>query len=389
MEAANYSLGSHPYKKLTTPNTGAIVSAQGFKDGIEKIIMPKIRAVTGSHDIKKIKNNSQGVPVVIEWSNGSVTYLMSAEQENKVFEGITVDWAWIDEPVRREIFIALNRGMLTTGGHTWLTCTPLDEPWIYEDLYMKGIEGDPNIAVFEGSSDENSRISEEDKKFFKSQLTQDEIDARWHGKFRHLSGRVFKSYHPDRHLIPSFDIPAHWPVWISIDPHRNKPHAVLFLAISPQGIKYVCNEIHYKCPIVDLAGYVLDLASQYNVLNILIDTSAQEEGWGRMSAREILQRNGVRTKLAQKRNLKASGIILINQSFDEDSLFVMNHCKRMHKELTNQIYKKNKQDRSQILEEPEKKWDDQTDNLRYVLVERPAYSGLPRIKEVGPIYARG
>jgi hypothetical protein len=68
---------------------------------------------------------------------------------------------------------------------------------------------------------------------------------------------------------------------------------------------------------------------------------------------------------------------------------VMEHCTRLHRELTNQIYKKNKADRSNVLEEPEKKWDDQTDNLRYILVERPSYQGIARVKEVGPVYTRG
>lgn len=386
-EAGAYALGEHPLKRIRIPNTGVIVTALAFEDGIEKIILPTLEKVVGSRDIADIKSSTQGHPKKIIWRSGSVTHLMSAEQKDKEFEGSVLDWAWLDEPLRRNIFIALKRGMLTTGGHLWLTCTPLDEPWIYEDLYLKGVSGKhPEIEVFEGSSDENDYISKVEKEEFLSHLTEDEVEARWYGKFRHLSGRVFKEYRPDVNRIKPFDIPPHWPVWIAIDPHRNKPHAVLFLAISPCGHKYVCNEIYLKCTIYDLADKIRDVAQQYNVINMMIDTSAQEDGWGRMSARQMLEEKGVRTKLAQKRNLKTSGITLINQHFNDEELFVFETCVRTHRELTLQVYK-HARDASQVLEEPEKKFDEMTDCLRYILVENPDFSGPAEIKE-GPAMGR-
>jgi len=390
VEAAHYALGSHPYRTVRVPNRGYIVSAASMKEGIEEIIVPKIRSVVGSNDIKNIKNSSQGMPSKIIWRSGSVTNLMSAEQDDGVFEGKVVDWAWMDEPQRKNIFIGLKRGMLTTGGHLWMTCTPLDEPWIYEDIYIPGKEGnDPDIMVFEGSSDENRFILEENKEEFKKHLTEDELQARWYGKFRHLAGRVIKSYDPAKHRIPSFNIPTHWPVWMSIDPHRGKPHAVLFLTVSPDGIKYICNEIFVNCSIEQLAQHILDVSSQYNIVKRVIDTSAQEAGWEKESAREILERCGVRGLiLAQKKNLKNSGIIMINQGFSSDQLFVMEHCVRTHRELQNYIYKKNKRDHQIVIEEPEKKFDDMMDCLRYTLVERPKYR-TARVKQVGPIYVRG
>lgn len=387
-EAACYALGEHPYKRVRVPNVGVIVTALAFDEGMEKVIIPTLEKVVGSRDIVRIKKSTQGRAQKIEWRGGSVTHLMSAEQKDKEFEGSVLDWAWIDEPLRRNIFVALKRGMLTTGGHIWMTCTPLDEPWIYEDLYMKGVSGKHSeIEVFEGSSDENIYISETEKKEFLSHLTEDEVETRWYGKFKHLAGRVFKEYKPERHRIPPFDIPPHWPVWVAIDPHRNKPHAVLFMTVAPSGHKYVCNEICLKCSIYELADHILEISEQYNIVNMLIDTSAQEDGWVRMSARQMLEEKGVRTKLAQKRNLKASGITLINQLFHDDELFIFEGCVRTQRELTLQVYRTNKMDTQKILEEPEKKFDDMCDCLRYVLVENPEFSGIAEIKE-GPEMGR-
>ncbi len=383
-------VGVHPFRKMKTPTTAFIVTAKPHSEGIEKDIIPKLKEVVGSRDIVDIKNNSRGVPYKIIWRTGSVSYMLSCEQDDIVFEGTTWGHGWFDEPPPRHIYIAMERGLLTSGGPVSFTCTPLEEPWLYDEIYIPGMMGtDPDIAVFEGSSDENRKIDAAAKKRFFNKLDPDEIETRWHGKFRHLMGRVFKSYDHTKHLIKPFRVPRHWPTWLSIDPHRNKPHAVLFLTISPENIKYICNEIYVKCTIDELADFITDIESQYNMVDRLIDTSAQEDGWGRVSARELLNDKGVRTKLAQKKNKKASGITFINQIFHQDQMFVFDTCIRTHRELSLQAYEKHKSDQQVVLEVPQKKFDDMTDNLRYILVERPDYSGPARIHEVGPIYTRG
>lgn len=293
------------------------------------------------------------------WKNGSITHLMSTEQDDMVFEGSTIDFAWFDEPPRRSIYIATKRGLMVRGGVMWITATPLDEPWLYDELYLPGLSGvDKDIEVFEGTIFENLSLPRDEIERFKRTLTEDEIETRLYGKFRHLSGRVFKEYRPERHFIPSFDIPRHWPVWCGIDPHRNKENAVVWIAVSPDNKKYVCNEIYHKCTINELADYIIEISSQYNMVEYLIDTSAQEDGWDKISARQMLSDKGLHTRLAQKRNKKMSGIALINQLLKDDSLFAMQHCKRFNRELINQVYKKNKRDEQIISEEPEKKFDD-------------------------------
>lgn len=382
-ESRAYSLGEHHYKKIVTPNIGVIVTAKALKEGIEKDIMPAIESVVGSYDIQQIKNNPQGTPHKIIWKNKSITYLMSAEQDDVVFEGIKLDHAWLDEPSRRSIYIALLRGLMMRQGHIWYSCTPLAEPWLYEEIFLPGVSGkDKDIGVFEGATDENIYLTEEAKNEFFSRLTEEEIEARRFGKFRHLAGRVFKEYKPENNRIEPFDVPYHWPVWVAIDPHKNKPHMVVYIAVGPDNTKYVCNEIYVKCTIGELAKYILEINEQYNVVNVLADTSIQEDGWERVSARELLENEGLRVKLAQKKNLKSSGILLMNQLFKKTELMIFKTCTRTNKELTLQIYKRNKSDEMAVLEEPEKKWDEATDCIRYVLNERPDYNGIAEAKSI-------
>ena len=66
--------------------------------------------------------------------------------------------------------------------------------------------------------------------------------------------------------------------------------------------------------------------------------------------------------------------------FKDDEFFIFKTCNRIHKELTLQVYKRSHRDEQQILEEPEKKFDEMTDNARYILNERPDYTGIAKEK---------
>ena len=213
VEVAHYALGEHPRRRIRVPNKGVIVTALSFKDGIEKIIVPKLRQVVGSDDIVRVLHNSAGMATTIYWRTGSVTHLMSAEQDDLTFEGDTFDYFWIDEPVRRQIYIGLSRGLMKSNGRWWMTATLLEEPWVTEEIYEPGLTGeDSNIHVFEGTTDDNVHLGEDEKKDFYRKLTPDEIQTRRYGRPSSLRGRVFKCFNPAHNKVASFDIPSHWPV---------------------------------------------------------------------------------------------------------------------------------------------------------------------------------
>ena len=368
------------------------MTAKPLKEGVEKEILPKMYELVGTEDIITIKTNQQGIPYKIMWRNGSVTFFLSAEQDDKVFEGSTIDYAAFDEPMRRHIYVATRRGLMKSGGHIWWAMTPLDEPWVYDELFTRWQSGHKEIEVFEGESGENVHISKEERASFRDTLYEDEIETRIHGKFRHLSGRVIKSYDPGRHRIEGFDIPRHWPVYLSIDPHRRKPHAALFLACAPTDVFYVCNEIYLDTGIKDFGLLCLDIMTQYNMVSQVIDTSAQEDGWTKDSGRELLancvdEGVGLRTQLAQKKNKISFGIMMINQLYRDDRLFVMDHCRRIHREQMLHVYRKSRSG-DRVLEAPEDRFNDMIANMRYILAERPGYHGRPEIKDRPKPYQR-
>jgi len=84
-------------------------------------------------------------------------------------------------------------------------------------------------------------------------LDEADREVRLHGKFRYLSGRVWKAW--DRHVhtisrkrwiggekgvLVDGQPPSHWPRMMLLDPHDEKPHAVLWVAKEPEYQLYYC-----------------------------------------------------------------------------------------------------------------------------------------------------
>jgi hypothetical protein len=78
---------------------------------------------------------------------------------------------------------------------------------------------------------------------------EDVTDARRFGLFRHLSGRIFKTYTPSVHYIEYekyFDVgvPTSWQHFRGLDFHTFNPWAVVWLAVSPEDEIFVYDEFN-------------------------------------------------------------------------------------------------------------------------------------------------
>lgn len=78
---------------------------------------------------------------------------------------------------------------------------------------------------------------------------EDIIDARRYGLFRQLSGKVFKEFTPQIHVISpekyfSDGIPGHWKFFRGIDYHQATPWACVFIAVSPDDEIFVWDELN-------------------------------------------------------------------------------------------------------------------------------------------------
>ena len=209
---------------------------------------------------------------------GSTVHFRSYVQPAESFEGVLSDWAHFDEPPPVQILTAATRGLMSTNGFLWFTMTPLKEPYIYDLFSLKAFNNggeDQEIAVFRCSTWENcqdwcrdcditipennpDRLEPGDIRpvdncpgckrvmgfmpragidnYLKKITDPDEREAREEGKWKHLSGLVYKELDREQHLYKDFCIPSDWMRIESVDPHDARPTRWLFGAVSPEEI---------------------------------------------------------------------------------------------------------------------------------------------------------
>lgn len=277
-EAVAHSLGYRPWypvghplrvvrlpsgRPIPVPNVGRIL-AENYEQAIRQTIIPKFDEWAPRALIKRIDKNTRGIPVSIEWTNGSIIYLMSNDQDDMAFEGPAGHWFWCDEPPEYRKYTGLKRGLVDQGGHCWITMTPLSQPWINDTILARA--GDPNSGVsahkfyiWDNCVENGGYLERAAIEAFLQDLREDELEARLHGKFLHLAGLVYKTWEPNEpFFVPEREIPRSWPRVQLVDPHSHKPLALLWLAVSPSDTVF-CYRATYERSlrtIKDAADYI-------------------------------------------------------------------------------------------------------------------------------------
>ena len=152
--------------------------------------------------------------------------IMTYDQSPEQFEGVELDWAWLNEPSTEAIFKAL-LGRFKKGGTLFITATILNCSWILDEIIESSNE---RFKVVTMHINEN-RISEGG---YLPDIAVDDMlnsqdpetrEARASGKALKLAGRVFKNYESEKVLI---DIPQYAPegemIYMATDPHDKLPH---------------------------------------------------------------------------------------------------------------------------------------------------------------------
>ena len=368
--------GTHPTRKSRIPCIVKIV-APGFKLA-KQSILPKLMRFIPKSFIKSTTKNERGVIVDIECINGSVINVMSNDQDADQYESFDADIAWFDEPPREELWEAMRRGLIDRSGIEIFSMTPLKEPWIYDKFYLPALNGDlKTTEVFEISTECNPYISEEEIEELKTDYDHDEVTlaSRLQGKFRFLSGLVYK-FNPKIHKITAFQWPAQWPVWMCLDPHPKKAHAVSWVGVDPKGRRVIINELKAACTISELAMKIRTLESkhQYRVVDRLVDTSIK--AIDRKDQKKLLAQHGIRCRFAHKYDRLLPGIEKVQQAMHpiknnqgdlEPELYVFDSCEGHIKEFMTYVWDKDKQ-------VPKKLNDDYMDNIRYIEDINPSFN---------------
>jgi phage terminase large subunit-like protein len=238
-----------------------------------------------------------GRPFYSQWETdtGWSFDIMTYDQEPRQFEGVTLGWAWLDEPPPDVILKAMISRM-RRGGIIFITATPLAGSAHLYDQFATGktevvlvspdgtthkVErktGFVEADIWSASKSKGIRghLEDEDINRMIAEYDEDERQARIYGKFQHLVGMVFKAWSKEIHVIKPFNVTEQdYVVWNMLDPHPRNPDAVLWVAADKYGRWFVVDELYINPEDVDdLAARIKKKDSQYRVVNHIADPSA-------------------------------------------------------------------------------------------------------------------
>ena len=355
----------------------ARIIAKDFMKGVGEVISPFLEEWLDPSLIEKTQRNPMGIKIKYWLKNGSVFDILTHEQSTEQFEGWKGHVAWFDEPPPRDKYVATLRGLVDFSGRNWLTLTPLTQPWIYDDIYTKS----DNKKIFVVTTDirDNQHLTEEAIKLFEGSLTQEEKEARIHGRFMHLTGLIYKEFVPDVHICEPPQIKKHWTRYMAVDPHERTPTAVLWIAVDPQERHWVYDELWLRDMDIEQIAYAIQAQEADLKADVrLIDPHADKDNVaaGGFNFRKELMRHGVfcqransdpmlgKARVRQVLTPRYSSIYKSNVP----TLRVSRLCTQTIFEFQHYIwdeYKRNKEEYS-AKETPKKKNDHFMDCLRYI-----------------------
>jgi phage terminase large subunit-like protein len=384
-EVLRIALGIDPYKKFDYSEYPLMirVCCSDIAKGLGEVMMPKMQKLIPMSEVKQIRRHSTGQWQKVTFHNGSTIEFLSYEQDTKFYEGWTGHFVHFDEPPPLEKFVATKRGLMRHEGRIIITATPLNEPWIYDTVYMPGIRGDDKIDVFQFSLFDNKYLTDEARAEFIKIIPDEEREARVYGKFKHLTGLVYKAFGSE-HCIESFEIPSHWTRICACDFHPRKPCVFVWVAIDENDVAYVYDELIVQGTIKQIAERIIGKESgdkgrvRYRFIDNIAATPDRISG--KCPQRELAyEGNLLGHPLAFRNSTKdwSMGMNAVSEYLrvvngKPGLYFFKDKCPKLIESMGRYTWDiKAVEDSGK--ERPRKQFDDLPDALRYALVLKPRY----------------
>lgn len=339
------------------------------------------------------KRNQQGVIDRINGKNGQQIFLMSYDQDPKLFEGFDIHYAMMDEPPLRRIWKGIWRGLTDHMGAAWLTSTPLSEPWVHEEL-----ASDPENFVIYVNTHENVGYGMTELKVAELErgLDADEKITRIQGKPAHLTGLVYKSYSREVHCLKREDFPydVTYGYWMHVDPHPREPHAAVWVAALPNGVCVVIGAIRNEHPnnlVSDFARQCFNYERQFLGLRSddverLIDPLSKTPGVTESghSIMDEFANHGMEFRAGSKERVTAMAMMRERLNHNKakgisPTLFFLDDLDGVHREMVNYVYDEHRTARAsqdnKAKPEPRKKNDHYIEGIHRILLDEPEAPG--------------
>jgi len=181
--------------------------------------------------------------------NGSIIELKGADNPDSL-RGVDVDLVVLDEYAFMKPFVweeIIRPNLTATAGEAIFIGTPNGYDHFY-DVYMMGQKDsenyDSDYASFKQPSTINPYLPIGEVEKAQKELTEDAFAQEYLADFRHFTGRVFKEFDRNIHVIPPFKIPDHWILGRYMDRGWRVPTGVGYLAVDEHDSWYIFDEIY-------------------------------------------------------------------------------------------------------------------------------------------------
>jgi len=221
---------------------------------------------------------AEGRGGVINWKNnprieiaGTPVWFFACSQAQTVFEASAMDIYWWDEQGEEAKFNGANMRLRRRNGRHVMTLTPHrvegrpdtgSGSWIHKmytgeitaglnpKFYSCPIDGIPDWIYSEQAKKDAKRewIDEPSETGNIKKLREGR--SRILGEFHESSGLVFDEFDANLHVIDDFDIPEDWTKYRYVDHGRVEPTACLWVAVSPQGERFIYRDYYKKDRVV-------------------------------------------------------------------------------------------------------------------------------------------
>lgn len=364
-------------------------------------------------------------------TNGSTLQVMSHTQDVQDFASASVHRIVMDEGPKFSVWRE-NTMRMREGGTISLAMTPPDDEsaawdaaWVFSELYEKGLPGpgkDPDIDSFTLFTEDNPYLAPDFIAKRSKGLTAEQKETRFHGRFMHLGGRIYKDY-TDRpqnwcfqcnktaltadkkcadcqssdisefcHTVEPFEQAYRWPCLFLLDPHPRKPNMMSWVVVDPSDDLWQIAEMEVDGEPAMVRDRVFDFerSLRLNILGRIIDPNmagspAHSAGQRHVTVREEFDAVGLRCALAD--DAFDVGMKRVREFLKPDPrtkrprLHIFNTCHITNKQMKNYSwdewarYSTEQRDPKAT---PKAKQDDFPTLLRYLANLNPTYAGLNR-----------
>mgnify|MGYP003393892734 CR=1 FL=1 len=195
---------------------------------------------------------------------------MASTQELDAFMSVQRSALYQDEEIDRVKWDESLIRLLKEGGDATITLTPVKGmDWVFDKIWKRARKifrsklicekyGYPpieeqnssaDVEAFCWATDDNPAMAKESSEMIFAEVAdEDDLAMRRYGVFRQVSGRIFKAFDKNIHVVPAKDVfsvdrfRGYWHYRI-IDFHPQKPWYVSYVAVTPANEWIVWNEV--------------------------------------------------------------------------------------------------------------------------------------------------